>query len=1202
MSNDEVSREVLRLLQAGRMDRDTAKSLLMAIRAQSRQEAAARPGPEKVAIIGAALQLPGARDLGSLWRVFNRETDMIGELPDERRGLCRPYLDREGERNEVDPGRPFMSGAWITDIDKFDAPFFGMTPAEAEATDPQQRRFLQVAYECLERAGYAGASLRGSRTGVYVAVASTDYMDAMPEVSPVAVPGNVPSFVASRLSYLYDLRGPSYVVSSTCASSLLALHDALNGLALGDCDMALVGGVNIFPYPVRAARWVMNASGIMAEDERCRPFSDDAEGIGRGEGVAAILLKPLAAARRDKDNVLATILSSAANNDGASAAITAPSPAAHSRLLVEAWRRAGVDPGGLDYLEAHGTGTKLGDPIEIKGITDAVRRYTDSRQFLPVGSVKGHFGHLLDGMAGLSGLLRALLVLRHGAVPPTANLSEPNRHIDFLASPVFVPTERWPLARPAGRPLRAGVSCFGFNGTNVHVVLEAEPARPRKPEAAGRWPFPLSARSTHDLVRLIRRWSTFDPGTPGASGALAAADVAYTLWAGREHFAERVVIEAAGLGEFRDRCRALSQLPSARWGEVPGVAVRPGAGLPPDSPVAIYLAGGDPDTAKLFADHDVRREELPVYPFDELSYWVGEPAGTEGAITGEPPESAIARLVGETLKIGRPDVDSSFISLGGTSLSALQLTARLRRELGAAVGVEDVLAARSLRELAARADMAAARPAEPSAGRSAPAAMSAVVMSSVQRRFWFLEQMHGESGHYNLPLMLWLTGPLDVGALAAALTGVERRHTVLRYRYPAGESGMPAVEPGAPPIVLGRENVSGPDAAARRAAAIEAARIATARPFDLANGPAWRATLIEAGSGEHLLAVTMHHIVSDIWSLTLLDSELRALYNAAASGSPPGLGPLETDYAQWARWEREELSGDRLRELEGYWRRTLSGFPRQLELPADRPRVSDAPAVGGHLTFAIEPRIAALISQTCASRQATPFMVLFTALAALSWRLSGTSDIVIGTEHANRTAPGADALIGSFVNQIPVRVLVGEEATFGGLLEQVRSAALGAFAHATLPFDRVSAVSGHRRQSGNTPLFGVKLLFSDLSWHEEPMSGLTTEHVDTESAASPFDFTVRVFRESDQNTEIFTGSVSYRPDLFDPATADRYVRQFQDFLDWGFTDPSRPVREFTLDSPGGGTRHTFGHARSGTSAGIAGRRRPVMASLELPAR
>lgn len=690
--------QVLDLLKKKQISRDAARTLLESV--QSLPAASEVDQEDKrIAVIGISAELPGAKTFEDFWQVLENCEDRVGPLPSERRALCDDYVQAYGEKSGIDPANPFWHAAWIDDVDKFDPHFFNIVPAEARAMDPQQRRFLQTAYKCFEDAGYAGTRMRDSKTGVYVSAAMANYADMLNEFTPQSVPGNVPAFVASRVAYLYNLRGPSYVVNSTCASSLLALHEACLGLLHGDCDQALVGGVSVFPYPVNAKKMFMNAAGIMSEDMRCRPFDNNGGGIGRGEGVVAVLLKPLKKALEDKDNIHAVILGSAINNDGASASITAPNPQAHTELLLDAWRRAGISPEELDYLEAHGTGTHLGDPIEIKGITDAVRKTTDKRQFLALGSIKGNIGHLLDGVAGLSGLIKSILVLKHGVVPPTKYLDEPNRHIDFLDSPVFVPTMPHDLREAKGQDasLKAAVSCFGFNGTNVHVVVEEAPKTEAAETADGVLVYPISARSLASLSAIVGQYAA-----EGSLKGLNAFDAAYTMWSGREHFEHRVAIVASSLEELQNICRDLAGKPVDEWA---GTAVIGEGTVFAEEAVSGALAreyaGGKVGAwHKLFGDVKARKVSLPTYQFDEQSYWHLTKAN--GSATGTSAGSKLEQVLAiarDVLEIPDLQAEDNFLEMGGDSLSGLQVVSRLKK-IGADLSLEDLLMAEDFRTLA----------------------------------------------------------------------------------------------------------------------------------------------------------------------------------------------------------------------------------------------------------------------------------------------------------------------------------------------------------------------------------------------------------------------------------------------------------------------------------------------------------------------
>lgn len=442
--------------------------------------AAARREP--IAVVGLACRFPKAGNPEEFWQLLRTGTDAVGVVPPQR-------WDVDGF---VDPGHPNgttvpgQAGFLDQPLDEFDALFFGISPREAEEMDPQQRLFLEVAWEALEDAGLANEALRGSRTGVFAGAIWHDYADLaggdLHRLSPYSATGRALNMVANRLSYLLDLRGPSVVVDSACSSSLLAIHLACQSLWSGESSAAIAGGVNLLLNPsVMAA---LSKFGGLSPDGRCKAFDARADGFGRGEGVGAVVLKPLSRALADDDDIWCTIRASATNNDGFSNGLTAPNPLAQEEVLREAYRRGGVTPADVHYVETHGTGTQLGDPIEAAAL-GAV--FADGRPVgapLLIGSVKTNLGHL-EGAAGIAGLIKAALCLRHRQVAPNVHYETPNPHIAFDELGLRVPRELEPW--PQDRPLLAGVSSFGWGGTNVHVVLEGwrEPAPLPGPRLTG---------------------------------------------------------------------------------------------------------------------------------------------------------------------------------------------------------------------------------------------------------------------------------------------------------------------------------------------------------------------------------------------------------------------------------------------------------------------------------------------------------------------------------------------------------------------------------------------------------------------------------------------------------------------------------------------------------------------------------------------
>ncbi|MGC4809203.1 SDR family NAD(P)-dependent oxidoreductase [Micromonospora sp. DT228] len=459
-------------------------------------------GPEPLAVIGVACRLPSADDVDGLRRLLREGREGVRQVPASRWDAAA-YADPE-LIVPVEAG--FLTGA----IDEFDPLFFGISPREAIEMDPQQRLFLEVAWEALEDSGLANDRLAGSRTGVFASAIWHDFAELTtgrtgPQTAHSATGGAL-NMVANRLSYVLGLRGPSMVVDSACSSSLLAVHLACQSLWSGESEVAIAGGVNLLLNPESMV--ALTKFGGLAPDGRCKSFDARADGFGRGEGCGVVVLKPLSRALADGDDVWCVIRGSAANNDGLSNGLTAPSSEAQEDVLREAYRRAGVDPGDVHYVEAHGTGTALGDPIEASSLGAVLTRgRADDASPLVIGSVKSNIGHL-EAAAGIAGLLKTVLVLRDKEIPASLHFDVPSPHIDFDGLRLRVPREResW----PDDRPLLAGVSAFGWGGTNVHLVLEGRPPAPRPvPAEKNAYLLTLSAKSVGALrdtaARVVRQ-------------------------------------------------------------------------------------------------------------------------------------------------------------------------------------------------------------------------------------------------------------------------------------------------------------------------------------------------------------------------------------------------------------------------------------------------------------------------------------------------------------------------------------------------------------------------------------------------------------------------------------------------------------------------------------------------------------------------
>ncbi len=397
----------------------------------------------------------------------------ISEVPEDRFDIDEFY-----DPDPDAPGKMYSRyGGYIEGIDGFDPEFFGVSPREAIWIDPQQRLVLETVWEGLERAGYSPASLRGSRTGVFVGVGANEYSHllsatSVEKIEPQFITGNAINAISGRVSFALGLEGPAVAVDTACSSSLVAVHQAVQGLHSGDCDLALAGGVNVLLSPVTII--AASRARMLSPNGRCATFDAAADGYVRSEGCGMLVLKRLSDAVRDGDRVAAVIPSSAVNQDGASSGLTVPNGGAQQRLIAMALARAGLNGGDVDYLEAHGTGTPLGDPIEVQAAGAAFAGARDADRPLLMGSVKTNIGHL-ESASGAAGLIKVVLSLQHAVLPQSLHFDNPSPHIPWDSLPVRVVNEATPW-ESSGRPRRAGVSSFGFTGTNAHVLVEEAPA------------------------------------------------------------------------------------------------------------------------------------------------------------------------------------------------------------------------------------------------------------------------------------------------------------------------------------------------------------------------------------------------------------------------------------------------------------------------------------------------------------------------------------------------------------------------------------------------------------------------------------------------------------------------------------------------------------------------------------------------------
>jgi microcystin synthetase protein McyG len=536
-----------------RLSRLSHKQLMLLVLDQQQKiEAARRQENEPIAVVGIGCRFPGgAGSPDQFWDLLREGRDAVREVPADRWDIDAFF--------DPDPDRParmsVRSGGFLDEIAGFDAPFFGISPREATSMDPQQRLLLEVAWEALEHAGIAADRLAGSPTGVYVGVCNSDYFQRLLQhgratIDPYIASGNAYSVAAGRLAYCLGLQGPAIAVDTSCSASLAALHIACGSLRRGEISLALCGGVNIICAP--ETNIALSKAHMLAPDGRCKTFDEKADGYARGEGCGIVVLRRLSDALANEERIIGVIQGTASNQDGRSGGLTVPNGRAQEAVIRAALADAGIAARDIDYIEAHGTGTSLGDPIEVRAVSAALGAGRRAEDAVVIGSVKTNIGHL-ESAAGIAGLIKVLLSLQNERIPPHLHFHKPNGHIDWENHPVTVlPQGRaWPRGE---RRRMAGVSSFGFSGTNVHAILTEAPlaaaatAKPERPLHC----LPLSARSDVALRDLAQSYLNRIESDP----RLAVADLVFTASVGRSHHSERLAVVGGSLAELQAGLRA----------------------------------------------------------------------------------------------------------------------------------------------------------------------------------------------------------------------------------------------------------------------------------------------------------------------------------------------------------------------------------------------------------------------------------------------------------------------------------------------------------------------------------------------------------------------------------------------------------------------------------------------------------------------
>ena len=506
-----------------------------------------------IAVIGLAGRFPGTEEAEEFFGNLCEGYSSIKEIPKERWNIEEYYSDDPEELGKTD----CRYGSFLDDIDKFDPAFFSISVNKAAMIDPQQRLMQEVAWRAEEDAGYSNGRLAKTKTGVYIGICNNEYAHIKTKdyknLSPHLASGNTFSIVANRISYVLDVTGPSMAVDTACSSSMVALHNACRDIISGECEMGLVGGVNLTLAPDNNI--IFSKARLLSTDGKVRPFDDNANGYIRGEGVGAVLLKPLSKAIEAGDNIHAVIKSTSVMHAGQTNGLNTPSPVAQKKTILEAYKKSGIDVETISYIEAHGTGTKLGDYAEFKALTDAFKQATDRKQFCAIATTKGNIGHC-ESAAGIMALIKVIMALKMRKLPPLLNFEKTNRKINLAGSPFYI-NDKLSDWQPNGDTRRAGINCFGFGGTNAHIVVEEytekSPYSANKCNNIG-YLLTLSSQSEN---KLTENYAKIINSINRQENRYYFENLCYTLSYGRAHHKYRVAVESDSIEGIKEKLQEM---------------------------------------------------------------------------------------------------------------------------------------------------------------------------------------------------------------------------------------------------------------------------------------------------------------------------------------------------------------------------------------------------------------------------------------------------------------------------------------------------------------------------------------------------------------------------------------------------------------------------------------------------------------------
>ncbi len=1133
-----------------------------------------------IAVIGMAGQLPKSKNLDEYWNNISNGIDCISEIPSTRWHIDELY--------DPDPRAVNKTcckwGGLIEDYDKFDPQFFNIAPSEAELMDPQQRLFLESCWHCMEDAGLTSQTLSQSRCGVFVGCTTGDYSQNIGDkgLNAQGLTGNSVAILAGRVSYLLNLQGPCLSIDTACSSSLVAVAEACNNLSLGNCDLAIAAGVSSLTGP---SMYIMcSKAGMLSPDGKCFAFDTRASGFVPGEGVGVVLLKRLKDAVRDKDHIYAVIRGWGVNQDGKTNGITAPSVKSQIALEKDVYSRFHINPETISIIEAQGTGSRLGDPIEVEALTEVYNNYTNKKNYCALGSVKSNIGHLF-GASGIAGFIKLTLSLHKQMLPPTINFEKLNEHINIEGSPFYINTklQSWDTAQAV--PRRGAVSAFGFSGTNAHIVLEEYAAENNSSKMLKINPdnpilFVLSAKTEGRLKAYAQHMQSYIK----SQADLNLKNMAYTLMTGRDEMDWRLAFTAGSTQEILQKLDGF-----IRHDTSCGITANKINKKQIDSNLRnkentssilqslnskdmllkaaeMWIKGASIDWNTLYTEEKPRRISLPKYPFERTRCWIEQVKAidSDGSqpihihstdeamdsdvtyenLTLETITEKIHKIAAKVLGIPKEDIDAEqeLTKYGLHSINGMNLIDAVKKQYGVQLTSKEIYENNSVNQLAQylltqkglkqRINITQEKPKTPvHIERQKP---SSFPLSLTQKSLWILHQWKPDNYAYNLPVAFKIKKEINIEALKSAFKKLIMRHPLLGARITLKEHEPICIIQDENNFCFSAERLTNLSETDLNNYLVEIAR----QPFDLEKGPLMKVYLFSTTDNQYILFINIHHIVFDGSSMPILVNELPHFYEAEITNRENTLPQLTASYADYVDWQYKLVESSEGQKLKEYWLSKLKGELPVLKLPVKAERTENTSFKGTTYSKDISCELTEKLQELSLQKKVSPFVLMLSVFNVLLYKYTNQEDLIVGTVLQGRPESTYADLIGLFTNAVIIRSTLNAGAAFDELLRQIQNSVFEALEHGNYPFSEISKVKGSQNRS-NTPLIQIMFLFqnwmkdtsqfSTSKQTEEADNTLSLEHMPEIHQEGEFEITLEIMMSSSTYKMLF----KYNDELFE---------------------------------------------------------------------